>query len=53
VRSPDPRIRGFVAEYLPRLQQRYEPELVLAFGSRARGDALEEGLVLSPSTLAR
>jgi hypothetical protein len=53
VRSSDPRIRRFVAEYLPRLQQCYEPELVKAFGSRARGDALEEGLVLSPSTLSR
>jgi predicted nucleotidyltransferase len=42
VRSSDPRIRRFVAEYLSRRQQSYEPELVLAFGSRARGDALED-----------
>jgi hypothetical protein len=40
--TDDPRIRRFVADHLPRPKQLYEPELVLAFGSRARGDALEE-----------
>lgn len=40
--NDDPRIRRFVADHLPRLKQLYEPALVLAFGSRARGDALEE-----------
>lgn len=40
--SPDPRIARFVAEHLPRLRRIYAPDLVLAFGSRARGDALED-----------
>lgn len=38
----DPRIRAFVERHLPRLRELYEPELVLVFGSRARGDALDE-----------
>jgi predicted nucleotidyltransferase len=35
-------VRRFVARYLPRLKRRYQPELVLVFGSRARGEALAE-----------
>jgi len=31
-----------VRDYLPRLRRRYHPELVLLFGSRARGEALDE-----------
>lgn len=38
----DPLIRQLRARYLPRLQRRYDPTLVLAFGSRARGEALEQ-----------
>jgi predicted nucleotidyltransferase len=41
-RIPDPVVRRFAARYLPRLRRRYQPELVLAFGSRARGEALAE-----------
>jgi hypothetical protein len=42
LKTEDPRIRRFVEEHLQRLRQLYQPELVLAFGSRVRGDALEE-----------
>lgn len=38
----DPRVRRFVRDYLPRLRRRFRPELVLVFGSRARGEALDE-----------
>lgn len=38
----DPRVRRFVREYLPRLRRRFRPELVLLFGSRARGEALDQ-----------
>ncbi|MBI4637937.1 MAG: nucleotidyltransferase domain-containing protein [Candidatus Rokubacteria bacterium] len=41
-RIADPLVRRFVARYLPRLRRRYRPELVVVFGSRARGDALAE-----------
>lgn len=41
-RVTDPVVRRFAARYLPRLRRRYRPELVLVFGSRARGDALAE-----------
>jgi hypothetical protein len=41
-RVADPVLRRFAARYLPRLRRRYRPALVLAFGSRARGDALAE-----------
>ena len=36
----DERLERFRAEYLPRLIQQFRPSLVLAFGSRVRGDAL-------------
>jgi predicted nucleotidyltransferase len=38
----DPIVRRFAARYLPRLSRRYRPRLVLAFGSRVRGEALAE-----------
>lgn len=41
-RVADPVLKRFTARYLPRLRRRYRPELVLAFGSRARGDAIAE-----------
>ena len=41
-RIADPVVRRFVARYLPRLRRRYQPEFVLVFGSRARGEALAE-----------
>jgi len=41
-RIADPLLRRFAARYLPRLKRPYRPTLVLAFGSRARGDALAE-----------
>lgn len=41
-RVADPVVRRFAARYLPRLRRRYRPELVLVFGSSARGDALAE-----------
>lgn len=41
-RIADPVVRRFVARYLPRLRRRYRPDLVLVFGSRARGEALAE-----------
>ena len=41
-RIADPLVRRFAARYLPRLRRRYQPELVLVFGSRVRGEALAE-----------
>jgi len=41
-RIADPLVRRFVARYLPRLRRRYQPELILAFGSRTRGEGLAE-----------
>lgn len=41
-RSVDPVLRRFQSRYLPRLRRHYRPALVLAFGSRARGEALVE-----------
>lgn len=41
-RIADPVVRRFAARYLPRLRQRYRPELVLIFGSRAGSEALAE-----------
>lgn len=41
-RVSDPVVRRFVARYLPKLKRRYRPSVVLAFGSRARGEALAE-----------
>lgn len=41
-RVADPVLARFVDEYLPRAIERFHPQLVLAFGSRVRGDALEE-----------
>jgi hypothetical protein len=37
----DGKIREFVTKYLPILREKFQPSLVLAFGSRARGEALE------------
>ena len=41
-RRADPVLKKFSARYLPRLRRQYHPALVLAFGSRARGEALAE-----------
>lgn len=41
-RFRDPLVRRFAARYLPKLKRRYQPSLVLLFGSRARGEALAE-----------
>lgn len=41
-RITDPIVRRFAARYLPRLRRCYRPELVLAFGSRVKGEALAE-----------
>lgn len=41
-RVADPVVRRFAARCLPRLRRRYRPQLVLVFGSRARGEALAE-----------
>lgn len=41
-RITDPVLDRFVREFLPRLEKLYRPTLVIAFRSRARGDALEE-----------
>jgi hypothetical protein len=41
-RISDPLVKRFARGYLPRLRDRYRPELVLVFGSRARGEALED-----------
>ena len=35
-------MRRFAARYLPRLRRRYKPDLVLAFGSRVKGEGLVE-----------
>ena len=37
----DERLERFRAEFLPRLVEAFQPARVLAFGSRARGDALK------------
>ena len=39
--SGDPRVARFREEVLPCLERAFEPQQVLIFGSRARGDALE------------
>lgn len=41
-RIADPPLRRFAAQYLPRLQRRYRPNLVLVFGPRVGGEALAE-----------
>ncbi len=41
-RSADPVLSRLTAELIPRLKERYRPQLVLLFGSRARGDALDD-----------
>ncbi len=41
-RIADPVVRRFVSRFLPRLRRQYRPELVLAFGSRVRGEAIAE-----------
>lgn len=38
---PDERIERFRREALPTLIEKYEPQRVLVFGSRARGEALK------------
>jgi uncharacterized protein len=37
---PDPRLSRFQEELLPVILRAFEPERVIAFGSRARGEAL-------------
>jgi hypothetical protein len=48
----DEKIREFITKYLPILREKFRPSLVLAFGSRARGEALETSdldlIVVSP-----
>jgi predicted nucleotidyltransferase len=41
-RRPDPIVARLESELLPRFKEAYKPELVLLFGSRARGDALQD-----------
>jgi uncharacterized protein len=41
-RNADPIVARLTSELLPRFKQAYRPQLVLLFGSRARGDALED-----------
>jgi len=41
-RITDPVVKRFATRYLPRLRRYYKPELVLAFGSRVRGEGLAE-----------
>lgn len=41
-RIADPVVKRFAARYLPRLRRQYRPELVLAFGSRARGEGIAD-----------
>ncbi len=41
-RIVDPLVKRFAARYLKRIRQRYQPDLILVFGSRARGEALAE-----------
>lgn len=52
-RGADPVLSRLTGESIPRLKQRYRPQLVLLFGSRARGDALDDSdvdlLVVSES----
>jgi hypothetical protein len=38
--AEDPKLAGFVRDYLPVLRARLAPLQVIAFGSRVRGDAL-------------
>lgn len=38
----DPKIAIFRRKHLPRLRQKFAPLKVIAFGSRARGEALED-----------
>lgn len=38
--KPDPKLERFKREQLPRLRARLAPLRVIAFGSRARGDAI-------------
>ena len=38
----DPLLRRFQMRYLPRIRKAFAPEEVWAFGSRVRGDAMEE-----------
>lgn len=38
----DPLIRLFMESYLPRIRKLFSPQQVWLFGSRVRGDALEE-----------
>ncbi len=38
----DPKIAMFRRKYLPRLRRKFAPLKVLAFGSRTRGEALED-----------
>ena len=40
-RDADPVLKRFQEACLPRLEALYHPQLVLAFGSRVRGDALD------------
>ncbi len=42
VRADDEKLERFRREVLPRLVEHYRPRLVLAFGSRVRGDALKD-----------
>ena len=41
-KAADQRIERFRAEVLPLLVERFQPSKVLVFGSRARGDALQD-----------
>ena len=41
-RIADPLVRRFAAKYLSRLRLLYRPKLILVFGSRAKGEALED-----------
>lgn len=41
-RIADPLVKRFAARHLPRLRRRYRPQLVLVFGSRAKGEALAD-----------
>lgn len=38
----DPLVRLFLETYLPRIRKALDPQQVWVFGSRARGDALED-----------
>ncbi len=39
-RIADPIVRRFATRHLPRLRRLYRPDLVVVFGSRAKGEAL-------------